>query len=82
MDHQREADEARKTAKALQEEMESVKYTADSKNGRRLRARLQTWQKENEELAALVSEGQVRAPSCTDDPHLRSVPWIQVAHTV
>eukprot|EP00240_Pyramimonas_obovata_P005905 CAMPEP_0118933778 /NCGR_PEP_ID=MMETSP1169-20130426/12467_1 /TAXON_ID=36882 /ORGANISM="Pyramimonas obovata, Strain CCMP722" /LENGTH=337 /DNA_ID=CAMNT_0006876587 /DNA_START=82 /DNA_END=1095 /DNA_ORIENTATION=- len=59
-----ELEEQKRQLKAAQEELESVKYTPDSKNGRRLRARLQTWQKENEELALLVSEGKVHRLEC------------------
>mmetsp|Transcript_4021 Transcript_4021/g.6865 ORF Transcript_4021/g.6865 Transcript_4021/m.6865 type:complete len:345 (+) Transcript_4021:152-1186(+) len=61
---QGEVEEQKKQLHAANEELEAVKYTPDSKNGRRLRARLQTWQKENEELALLVSEGKVHRLEC------------------
>jgi len=61
---QSESQDAGKALRALQEELEAVKYSAESKNGRRLRARLQMWQKENEELAAQVSEGTVHHLEC------------------
>jgi hypothetical protein len=61
---QHEAEEAKKQVKALQGELDGVTYTAESVNGRRLRARLITWQKENDELAAQVSEGTVHKLEC------------------
>mmetsp|Transcript_32009 Transcript_32009/g.38751 ORF Transcript_32009/g.38751 Transcript_32009/m.38751 type:complete len:300 (-) Transcript_32009:278-1177(-) len=61
---QAEVEEGKKALKAANEELESVKYTAESKNGRRLRARLQFWQKENEELATHVSEGRLHRLEC------------------
>ena len=61
---QHEAEEAKKQAKTLQGQLEAVTYTPESANGRRLRAQLITWQKENDELAAQVSEGTVHKLEC------------------
>eukprot|EP00854_Cymbomonas_tetramitiformis_P010530 gene10530-12461_t len=57
---QKELDDKDKALKASQADLESATYSADSKMGRRLRARLQTVLKENEELASQIKEGKVQ----------------------
>lgn len=57
---QKELEDKDKALKAAQADLESATYSADSKMGRRLRARLQTVLKENEELASQIKEGKVQ----------------------